>query len=164
MVLWKLNFAVHTPNMIKLKTLKIYNIMKKQFENLTEIRDKKTFESVRAYYEGVIKYATGKGYLKDPEANNKYTREIGRIGVMIAKYENTYLDFSPLKFKSPLIVSIEKQIQKKALNQRQAAELLEVKENTLSQILSGKRNVSMKLAKRLYTTFKIDPKTIIEFA
>lgn len=83
---------------------------------------------------------------------------------MIANYESVYLDFSPLKFKSPLIVSIEKQMQKKSLNQRQAAELLEVKENTLSQILSGKRNVSMKLAKRLYTTFKIDPKTIIEFA
>lgn len=138
--------------------------MKKQFENLTEIADQKTFESVRAYYENVIKYATEKGYLKAPEADNKYTREIGRIGLMIANYESIYLDFSPLKFKSPLIVSIEKQMQKKALNQRQAAELLEVKENTLSQILSGKRNVSMKLAKRLYTTFKIDPKTIIEFA
>lgn len=138
--------------------------MKKQFENLTIITDKKTFESVRIYYEDVIKYATEKGYLKDPEADNKYTREIGRIGVMIADYESIYLNFSPLKFKSPLIVSIEKQMQKKALNQRQAAELLEVKENTLSQILSGKRNVSMKLAKRLYTTFKIDPKMIIEFA
>lgn len=138
--------------------------MKKQFENLTEITDKKTFESVRTYYEDVIKYATEKGYLKDPEADNKYTREIGRIGTMIADYESIYLDFSPLKFKSPLIVSIEKQMQKKELNQRETAKLLEVKENTLSQILSGKRNVSMKLAKRLYQTLKIDPKTIIEFA
>lgn len=138
--------------------------MKKQFENLTKITDKKTFESVRTYYEDVIKYATEKGYLKDPEANNKYTHEIGRIGLMIADYESIYLDFRPLKFKSPLIISIEKQMQKKSLNQRQAAELLDVKENTLSQILSGKRNVSMKLAKRLYTALKIDPKTIIEFA
>jgi predicted XRE-type DNA-binding protein len=139
-------------------------IMKKQFGNLTEITDEKTFKSVRAYYESLIKYATEKGYLIDPEADNKYTREIGRMGTMIADYESIYLDFSPLKFKSPLIVSIEKQMQKKELNQRQAAELLEVKENTLSQILNGKRNVSMKLAKRLYKTLKIDPKTILEFS
>jgi HTH-type transcriptional regulator/antitoxin HigA len=138
--------------------------MKKQFENLAEITDEKTFKSVRAYYEDLIKYATEKDYLKDPEADNKYTREIGRIGIMIAGYESIYMDFSPLKFKSPLIVKIENQMKKQALNQRQAAELLEVKENTLSQILSGKRNVSMKLAKRLYKTLKVDPKTIIEFA
>lgn len=138
--------------------------MKKQFENLKEITDEKTFKIVRAYYEDLIKYATGKGYLKDPEADNKYTREIGRIGIMIAAYESIYMDFSPLKFKSPLIIKIENQMKKQALNQRQAAELLEVKENTFSQILSGKRNVSMKLAKRLYKTLKIDPKTIIEFA
>lgn len=138
--------------------------MKKQFENLTEITDKKTFERVRTYYEDVIKYATEKGYLKNSETDNKYTREIGRIGVMIADYESIYLHFKHLKVKSPLIVSIEKQMQKKELNQREAAKLLEVKENTLSQILSGKRNVSMKLAKRLYQTLKIDPKTIIEFA
>lgn len=138
--------------------------MKKQFENLTEITDEKTFKIVRAYYEDLIKYATEKGYLKDPEADNKYTREIGRIGIMIAGHESIYMDFSPLKFKSPLIIKIENQMKKQALNQRQAAELLEVKENTFSQILSGKRNVSMKLAKRLYKTLKIDPKTIIEFA
>lgn len=138
--------------------------MKKQFENLAEITDEKTFKSVRAYYEELIKYATEKGYLKDPEADNKYTREIGRIGTMIADYESIYMDFSPLKFKSPLIIKIENQMKKQALNQRQAAELLEVKENTFSQILNGKRNVSMKLAKRLYKTLNIDPKTIIEFA
>jgi predicted XRE-type DNA-binding protein len=138
--------------------------MKKQFENLTEIKDKKTFESVRAYYQDVIQYATENGCLKAPEADNKYTREIGRIGLMIADYESIYMNFKHLKVKTPLILKIENRMKKQALNQRQTAELLEVKENTLSQILSGKRNVSMKLAKRLYITFKIDPKTIIEFA
>jgi predicted XRE-type DNA-binding protein len=138
--------------------------MKKKFENLTEITDKKTFESVRVYYQDVIQYATENGYLKNPEADNKYTREIGRIGLMIADYESIYMNFKHLKVKTPLILKIENRMKKQALNQRQTAELLEVKENTLSQILSGKRNVSMKLAKRLYITFKIDPKTIIEFA
>lgn len=49
------------------------------------------------------------------------------------------------------------------LNQRQAADLLEIKENTFSQIMHGKRNVSMRLAKKLYTVLKIGPKTILEY-
>lgn len=157
-------FAELMQNMIKLRTLKIYNKMKIQFKSLTEIKDEEMFKDVRAYYDEVIKYATENGYLKDPDADNKFTREIGRVGAMIADFESINMVYKHLKIKSPLIVKIESQMKKRSLNQRQAAELLDVKENTLSQILSGRRNVSMRLAKRLYRTFEIDPKTIIEFA
>jgi len=138
--------------------------MKKKFENLTEITDLKTYKAAMAYMNDVIDYATQNGYLREQGSDNEYTREIGRVGVMCADYESIFMEFKHLKFKNPLIISIEMQMKKKALNQRQAADLLEVKENTFSQILSGKRNVSMKLAKRLYKTLKIDPKIIIEFA
>jgi len=74
------------------------------------------------------------------------------------------MKFENIKVKNPLLVMIEKEMRKKNLNQRQTAELLEVKENTFSQVMSGKRNVSMKLAKKLYKTLKIDPKTILEFS
>jgi len=121
--------------------------MKKQFENLTEIKDRLTFSKVRAYYDELINYATQNGYLRELDADNEYTREIGRVGVMIADYESIFMEFKNLKFKSPLIVSIEKEMNKKKLNQRQTAELLEIKENTLSQVMTGKRNVSMSLAK-----------------
>jgi len=83
---------------------------------------------------------------------------------MTADYESIYIKFSNLKVKNPLLITIEKEMKKMKLNQRQTAELLEVKENTFSQILSGKRNISMKLAKKLYHTLNIDPKTILEFA
>lgn len=136
--------------------------MKKQFENLTEIKDRLTFSKVRAYYDELINYATQNGYLRELDADNEYTREIGRVGVMIADYESIFMEFKNLKFKSPLIVSIEKEMNKKKLNQRQTAELLEIKENTLSQVMTGKRNVSMSLAKKLYKKLKIDPKTILE--
>lgn len=138
--------------------------MKKKFENLREITDLKTYTAAMSYLNEVVNHATQKGYLREQESNNKYTREIGRIGVMCADYESIFMKFKHLKIKNPLIISIENQMKKKALNQRQAAELLEVKENTFSQILSGKRNVSMKLAKRLYKILKIDPKTILEFS
>ena len=138
--------------------------MKKQFENLTEIADKQTYNAVTGYLDELERYATQHGYFAEQGADNEYTREYGRIGAMLADYESVCIDLSPLKVKSPLIVSIENQMKKSDLNQRQAAELLEIKENTFSQVLSGKRNVSMKLAKKLYKTLKIDPKTILEFS
>lgn len=138
--------------------------MNKQFQNLVEITDEETFNSVRAYFEDLIQYATHNGYLDELNADNKYTREMGRIGVMLADYDSIYMKFENIKVKNPLLVMIEKEMRKKNLNQRQTAELLDVKENTLSQVLSGKRNVSMKLAKKLYKTLKIDPKTILEFS
>lgn len=138
--------------------------MKKQFKNIDSITNREDYNAAMAYMNELIEQATRKGYLSSPENNNEYTQEIGRIGNMCADYESIYMRFKNLKVKNPLVLSIENQMKKKALNLRQAAELLEVKENTFSQILSGKRNVSMKLAKKLYKTLKIDPKTIIEFA
>jgi len=138
--------------------------MKKQFENIEEITDRSTYDAAMKYLDKVVKEGTQKGYFKNTEVDNKYTREFGRIAGMTADYESLYMEFKHLKVKNPLIIKIEKQMKKQALNQRQTAELLQVKENTLSQILSGKRGVSMQMAKRLYNVLNIDPKTIIEFA
>lgn len=138
--------------------------MKMQFLNLTEITDKETFTQARAYFEALIQYATRNGYLAEIDANNEYTQEMGRIASMLADYESIYIDLSPLKFKNPLLVTIEKEMRKNDLNQRQTAELLDVKENTFSQIMNGKRAISMRMAKKLYEKLKIDPKTIIEYA
>lgn len=138
--------------------------MNKQFENITEITDSKTYHKATAYLNELIEQATAGGFLAQVNANNHFTAEIGRIGAMCADYESIYMQFKHLKVKSPLILSIEREMQKQALNQRQTAELLEVKENTFSQIMSGKRNVSMKMAKRLYKLFNIDPVTILEFS
>lgn len=138
--------------------------MEKKFQNIESITDRQTYDEVMAYINKMVDYVTRNGYLKDPDADNEYTRELGRVMTMAADYESIYMDFKHLKVKNPLIISIENEIRKKALNQRQTAELLDVKENTLSQIMTGKRNVSMKLAKKLYKTLNIDPKLILEFA
>lgn len=138
--------------------------MEKQFEKLAEIKDLETYRKATEYLNIITENATKLGYLDSPENENEYTREIGRIATMCADYESIYMEFKHLKVKSPLIISIESQMKKKALNQRQAAELLEVKENTFSQIMNGKRNVSMKMAKRLYKVFQIDPVILLEFS
>jgi plasmid maintenance system antidote protein VapI len=83
---------------------------------------------------------------------------------MCADYESMHMTFKHLKFKTPLVVSIENELSKRELKQREAAEMLNVKESTFSQIIRGRRPISMQMAKRLYKVFNIDPKLILEFA
>jgi len=138
--------------------------MDKKFIDITEIHSPELFKQVSAYTDALIDEATANGSLQEQAANNEYTREIGRVGRLCADYESMYMKFEYMKFKSPLVVSIEKEMEKRHIKQRQAAVLLEVKESTFSQIMSGKRPVSMRMAKRLYKVLNIDPKLILEFS
>ena len=138
--------------------------MEKKFIDITEIHTPELFNEVSEYTDALINEATENGALVDPNADNEYTREIGRLGRMCADYESLYMKFEQLKFKSPLVVSIEKEMEKRHIKQRQTAALLDVKESTFSQIMSGKRPVSMRMAKRLYKVLNIDPGLILEFS
>ena len=138
--------------------------MKKKFEDIKYIDTAELYNKATAYVDNLIKEATANGTLSEPDADNEYTREIGRIGNMCADYETLHYQPTALKFKSPLIASIEKELEKRSLKQRQAAEFLEVKESTFSQIMTGKRPVSMRMAKRLYEKLNIDPALILKFA
>ena len=138
--------------------------MTKKFENITFINNQNLYDKVSAYEDALIDIATANGALAEQDADNEYTREISRVGIMCADYETMYMKFKNLKFKSPLVVSIENELNKRELKQREAAEMLNVKESTFSQIIRGKRPISMQMAKRLYKVFNIDPKLILEFA
>ncbi|MDR1975036.1 MAG: helix-turn-helix domain-containing protein [Bacteroidales bacterium] len=138
--------------------------MKKKYIDIEKIDTKEAYSEAVQSLETLINEATEKGFLTNPELCNEYTDEISRLGNLCADYESTFMDLKPLKVKSPLILSIENEIKKNELNQRQTAQMLNIKENTFSQIMTGKRNVSMRLAKKLYEKLRIDPKTIIEYA
>ena len=138
--------------------------MKKKIEDITVINDRKLFDEIAEYEENLIQEATSNGALAEQEVDNEYTREIGRVGVMLADYESMYMTFKHLKFKSPLVAGIETELANRSLKQREAAEMLDIKESTFSQIICGKRPVSMQMAKRLYKVFNIDPKLILEYA
>ena len=138
--------------------------MQTKFKNITVINNKALYDEIAAYEEELINEATANGALDEQDADNEYTREIGRVGILCADYESLYMTFNHLKFKSPLVVSIVNELSKRELKQRDAAEMLSVKESTFSQIIRGRRPISMQMAKRLYKVFNIDPKLILEFA
>lgn len=138
--------------------------MEKKFIDIKEIHTLKLFNEVSEYTDALINEATETGALADPNTDNEFTREIGRLGRMCADYESMYMKFNHLRFKSPLVVSIENEMEKRHIKQRQTAALLDVKESTFSQIMTGKRPVSMRMAKRLYKELNIDPGLILEFS
>ena len=138
--------------------------MIKKFENITVIDNKELYDQVSAYGDALIDEATANGSLEEQGVDNEYTREIGRVGCMCADYESIYMTFKYVKFKSPLVIGIQNELANRSIKQREAAEMLNVKESTFSQVIRGKRPVSMQMAKRLYKVFNIDPKLILEYA
>jgi len=132
---------------------------------LTKIETSEQYETVRKKIDVLIKEATEKNLL-ELSMDNDYIREIGRLSRLGAQYENEYIKFKHLKVKAktPLIKEIEDAMYSRRLKQKELAEILEVNEPTLSQIMTGKRHVSMRMAKRLYQTLQIDPKLIVEYA
>lgn len=135
-----------------------------KYTNIQKIDSYDLLVEIKRYLDSLINEATECGALVDPEADNEYIREIGRIGALCANFETMNYTPKALTFKNPLISSIEKELESRSLKQRQAAELLDVKESTFSQIMTGRRPVSMRLAKRLYERLGIDPGLILRFA
>lgn len=138
--------------------------MDKKYIEITEINSTELYKQISEYADALIVEATANGALLEQDADNEFTREIGRVTRLCADYESLYMEFEQLKFKSPLVISIEKEMEKRHIKQRQTALLLDVKESTFSQIMTGKRPVSMRMAKRLYKELNIDPGLILEFS
>ena len=75
------------------------------------------------------------------------------------------MEIFPLPAKpQTLPAMIELKRQQKHLKQKDLAALLEIPAGRLSQILSGKRRVSIDLAKKLYERLNISPEFILKTA
>lgn len=96
--------------------------------------------------------------------NNAYTQEIGKLSKLMAAFEDEYLNILPLRQKSPLIATIEEYFFAYGMKQKEGAKLLGVNESQFSQIMSGRRKISMTFAKRLHKKMGIDANLILEYA
>jgi hypothetical protein len=66
--------------------------MEKIFENVTRLTTRKEYDTVRAHIELLIKEATAGGYFSEPEGDNEYIREFGRLARLSALYEDEFMD------------------------------------------------------------------------
>jgi HTH-type transcriptional regulator/antitoxin HigA len=132
---------------------------------LKRIETAEQYEAVRERVNTLINEATLKCML-EPDMDNEYTREIGRLSSMGAIYENENMTFRHIAVKkvTPLIQSIENEMYARNINQKELAKMLSMNEPELSQIIRGKRAISMRIAKKLHKSLHIDPKLIIDYA
>lgn len=121
------------------------------------------YDDVKQRVEQLIAEATAKGML-EPEMDNEYTREIAELSRQMAAYEDAYVDIKPLREKSPLIRSIEDYFYAHNMRQKDGARLLGVNESAFSQMMSGRRRITMPLAKRLHSKLGISADIILEYA
>ena len=129
----------------------------------TKLTTREQYDEVKNQVEQLIEEATAKGLL-EPDRDNSYTREIARLSQLMAAYEDEYLNILPLREKTPLIRSIEDYFYAHNLRQKEGAKLLGINESQFSQIMSGRRKISMSLAKRLHSKMGIDANLILTFA
>ncbi|GHT38179.1 hypothetical protein AGMMS49965_00740 [Bacteroidia bacterium] len=74
--------------------------MKKMFEYTQELQTRADYDRAMAYVKALIDEAGENGYLDNPEADNEYIREIGRVGNLCADYEDTKIQFEYLTVRS----------------------------------------------------------------
>ena len=86
------------------------------------------------------------------------------LATSAADYEDKVLKILPLKEPTPLVVLIEDAMHKRRMKQRDLARELEVSEARISDILRGKANIGMSLAKKIHKKLGIDGNLILENA
>ena len=128
-----------------------------------KLTTKQEYDETKAIVEALISEATEKGML-EPEMDNEYTRQISELSKLMATYEDEYMDILPLREKTPLIRSIEDYFYARNMKQKEGAQLLGINESVFSQILSGKRRITMPIAKRLHSKLGISADMILEYS
>lgn len=128
-----------------------------------KLTTKQEYDETKAIVEALISEATEKGML-EPEMDNEYTRQISELSKLMVTYEDEYMHILPLREKTPLIRSIEEYFYARNMKQKDGARLLGINESVFSQILSGKRRITMPIAKRLHSKLGINADMILEFA
>lgn len=89
--------------------------------------------------------------------------QLAQISEWAEAYEDS-IPLMPIKVPQSIPEMIEFKMYEKKMKQREMAQLLEVPETRLSEILRGKRRVNLAMAKTLRTKLKIDADFILEHA
>ena len=103
--------------------------------------------------EVITRYATENGGFK--AIGKDLLDEYLSLASSAADYEDKVLKILPLKEPTPLLLLIEDAMHKRRMKQRDLARELEVSEARISDILRGKTNIGMSLAKKIHKKLEI---------
>ena len=112
----------------------------------------KEYKDANSRMEELLAVLTDKGKL-----GKKQQLELDRISEAISSYEEEHYSFRP----ETLIEMIELRMFQRKLKQKDLAKLLGTTPSRISEILNGKRDLTMDLARELYKKLNVDPKLIL---
>ena len=98
--------------------------MVKIFENISRLTTRNEYDAVRAHIELLIKEATICGYFSDPEGDNEYIREFGRLAKLSALYEDEFMDLGFIMPKTKSIPVVQKEVRRRRIKQNDIAKEL----------------------------------------
>ncbi len=117
--------------------------------------EKKEYILATKRLEELISILTEKGKL-----SKKQQSELDLISENIADYEESNFPFKPENLKE----MIELRMYQRKLKQKDVAKLLGTTPSRISEILNGKRRLTLELAKALYKKLNIDAEMILNEA
>jgi HTH-type transcriptional regulator/antitoxin HigA len=122
---------------------------------ITEIKNKKDYHSVMAEMETYLQ----KGFSK---LTKKESKELERLSKLVEAYENVYYSL-PMKPERLGDMIALKMFERK-MKQKDLARLLEISPTRVSEVLHGKRRITIDLAKKLHEKLDIEAEFILKCA
>ena len=111
------------------------------------------YEKVQLQIEGLLQKSINNGGFKALSSDE--VALLNKLSLTAEQYEDN-LQMMPIKTPTTLVEMIRFKMFEMNLKQKQLANLLEISETRISELLCGKRKLNLELAKKLYQKLNID--------
>lgn len=111
------------------------------------------YEKVQLQIEALLQKSINNGGFKALSSDE--VTLLNKLSLAAEQYEDN-LQMMPIKTPTTLVEMIRFKMFEMNLKQKQVANLLEISETRISELLCGKRKLNLELAKKLYQKLNID--------
>ncbi len=111
------------------------------------------YEKVQLQIEALLQKSINNGGFKALSSDE--VTLLNKLSLAAEQYEDN-LQMMPIKTPTTLVEMIRFKMFEMNLKQKQLANLLEISETRISELLCGKRKLNLELAKKLYQKLNID--------
>lgn len=121
--------------------------------NLEQITSRKEYDKVMSKIESLLQKATELGGFENLSKTDR--ANLSQLSILAEQYEDG-IPLMPMKTPKSLAEMLRYKMYENGLRQKQLATLLDISEASISGLLSGRRKLSIELAKKLHTKLGID--------
>lgn len=122
------------------------------------LKTRKKYDDVMKKVEALLQKSTELGGFQN--LTKKDAKTLAELSLLAEKYEDS-IPLMPIKSPDSISEMIRFKMYENNLKQKQLARMLEISEAYISGLLSGKRKISLELAKKLHSKLGIDAHFIL---